>query len=203
MEDVLLRFPYIGEKMFALLDEKSLDNCRKVCKTWKCFIEDPSQKFKWIEIIKGHEKEAHLRFCFVRTPLEYFISGQKPKWSKLKIQDLRAFVEQLNSEKDKSKLIEMFLEKYAELKVELNNRTGLLGMNIFHLASMYRQSKLVNILLKKSANFKIDLNAKDNRGFTALHLYERSKLGKSAFGIAKLHGRQRIANLIKRKLPNL
>ena len=52
MEEVLLRFPYVGEEIFDLLDEKSLENCKSVCKTWKNFIEHPNQKFFWIQIIR-------------------------------------------------------------------------------------------------------------------------------------------------------
>ena len=53
-------------------------------------------------------------------PLKTFIGGPKPNWSKLQIQELKEFVNELNSEKDESKLNEMFVEKYTKLKVELN-----------------------------------------------------------------------------------
>ena len=65
---------------------------------------------------KTHEENVRLQ----HYPLKYFISGgQKPKWSNLRIQSLRKFVNRLNSEKAESKKTEKFLEKYAELKVEL------------------------------------------------------------------------------------
>ena len=111
MEEVLLRFHYIGDEIFYSLDEKSLENCKKVCRTWKNFIANPNKKFIWIQIIKD-EENAFL--------LKNFINGPKPKWSKLGIKALRDFANRLNSEKDKSKRAEMFLKKYAELKVELN-----------------------------------------------------------------------------------
>ena len=99
------------------LDERSLEISKKVCRTWNSFIAlIANQKLKWIQIIKTHEENVRLQ----HYPLKYLISsGQKPKWSNLRIQSLRKFVNRLNSEKDESKKIEMFLEKYAELKVEL------------------------------------------------------------------------------------
>ena len=110
MEELLLRFPYVGEEIFDRLDEKSLGICKKVCRSWKKCIEDPNQKFMWIHIIKGYEEKTFLKtFCF-NIPLEKFISSQKPKWSKLRLQDLREFVKRLNSKKDESKLIELFLD---------------------------------------------------------------------------------------------
>ena len=120
MEEVLLRFHYIGEEIFDLLDEESLEISKKVCRSWNNFIADPKQKFMWIQIIKAHEENVILRHPSLDIgPLKNFISGPKPKWSKLRIQSLREFVNTLKSEKDEYKKIEIFLEKYAELKVEL------------------------------------------------------------------------------------
>ena len=89
MEEVLLRFPQIGENIFEFLDEKSLENGRKVCKSWKNFIESPNQKFRWIKIIKKHEEEITLKKWF-STPCA---------WSGLRIQNLREFAKCLLFEK--------------------------------------------------------------------------------------------------------
>jgi len=59
MEEVLSRFPYIGEEIFVSLDKKSLENCKKVCRTWKNFICNPKQKFMWVENIRLHEKMCY------------------------------------------------------------------------------------------------------------------------------------------------
>ena len=61
MEEVLLRFPHIGEKIFESLDEKSIDTFRRLCRTWKNFIEDPNHKLLWIQIIRGHEKNIRIK----------------------------------------------------------------------------------------------------------------------------------------------
>ena len=98
MEEVLLRFPQIGEKIFEFLDEKSLESCRKVCKPWKNFIESPNQKFRWIKIIKNYEEEIILK-NWISTPCS---------WSRLRIQNLREFAkcllfEKINREKKKKR----------------------------------------------------------------------------------------------------
>ena len=62
----------------------------------------------------------------------------------------------------------MFLEKYAELKVELNSKTKN-GKTIFHCACNWGQSNLANALMIKSTDLKIDLNARDSYGYTAFH----------------------------------
>ena len=90
MEEVLIRFSQIGEKIFNFLDEKSLQNCKRVTKTWKNFIEDPSQKLLCIRFIKNYEKNIHIR---------KYISVQKD-WNGLKSQDLGDFANKLSLEKD-------------------------------------------------------------------------------------------------------
>ena len=113
MEEVFLRFSHLGEGIFDLLDEKNLQKCRKVGRTWKRFIEDPNQKLLWIQIIKKHEKTIYLK-RFISSP---------QKWSKLRIQNLREFAKKL--EKDLVNREEMgcaFLKKYAELGIKLNGK---------------------------------------------------------------------------------
>ena len=115
MEEVLSRFPLIGEEIFLFFDEETLKKCKNVRITWKNFIEDPNQKFKWIQEIKANERNTNIRGNYmlgknyVDIPLKDFISGPKPKWSNLQIQDLREFVNKINYEKNGSKLIEIFL----------------------------------------------------------------------------------------------
>ena len=63
----------------------------------------------------------------------------------------------------------MFLEKYAELKVELNAETKN-GKTFVHCACNWGQSNVANALLMiKSTDLKIDLNARDSYGYTAFH----------------------------------
>ena len=88
MEEVLLRFSDIGEAILDLLNEKSLQNCKKVDRAWKNFIESPNQKFLWIQIIKKHEKDLIIK--------NYITGGPNRIWNKLKINDLRDFAKTLN-----------------------------------------------------------------------------------------------------------
>ena len=38
MEEVLLRFPHLGQKIFKLLSNENLINCKIVCRSWNLFI---------------------------------------------------------------------------------------------------------------------------------------------------------------------
>ena len=54
--------------------------------------------------IKWYEKDAFIISFFSsrkKIPLTSFINGPKPKWSKLKINDLKDFVNRLDSDSEK------------------------------------------------------------------------------------------------------
>ena len=58
MEEVLLRFPHLAEKIFKLLTNKSFVKCQSICKSWTNFIID--QKFFWMRLIQIHVKKGNL-----------------------------------------------------------------------------------------------------------------------------------------------
>ena len=42
MEEILIRFPVVGQKIFKQLDEKNLVQMKKVCKVWHTFLNNDS-----------------------------------------------------------------------------------------------------------------------------------------------------------------
>ena len=54
VEEIILRFPHLGESIFEQLDNESLAKSREVCDFWKIFIDD--QKLPWIRMIKSYIK---------------------------------------------------------------------------------------------------------------------------------------------------
>ena len=154
MEEVLLRFTHIGEEIFESLDEKSIAACRRVCRTWKNFIEDPNHKLLWIQIIRAHEKNIRIK-KYVSSPR---------KWSKLGIKNLRKFAWLISIQNSDVKKEEMFLEKYSEANFKLEAKDKY-GVKLFQWALTNRYFKLAKIHV---LNF--DPNAKSRFGYTALHL---------------------------------
>lgn len=54
MEEIITRFPHLGEQIFDQLTGEDLQRCREIEESWKIFID--SQKFPWIRAIKKHLK---------------------------------------------------------------------------------------------------------------------------------------------------
>ena len=57
MEEVILRFSHLGEKIFTELDNLSLTRCREVSKTWKMFLDQ--QNFLHVRSIQSHIEKKH------------------------------------------------------------------------------------------------------------------------------------------------
>ena len=55
MEEIITRFPHLGEQIFDQLKGKDLQKCREVEESWKIFID--SQKSQWIRVIKKHLRQ--------------------------------------------------------------------------------------------------------------------------------------------------
>ena len=57
MEDVIMRFPHLAEKIFDSLENKSLTTCREVSKSWNNFV--CKKKFFLIRVIEGEVEYFH------------------------------------------------------------------------------------------------------------------------------------------------
>ena len=57
MEEVNFRFQHIGEQIFGCLDNKSLANCKEVCRSWNDFLD--GQKFLHARMILETVKKVH------------------------------------------------------------------------------------------------------------------------------------------------
>ena len=57
IEEMLTRFPHIGEQIFANLDDQNLTKCREVCDPWMTFLD--GEKLIWTRIILSHIEETN------------------------------------------------------------------------------------------------------------------------------------------------
>ena len=109
MEEVLSRFPLLGENIFDSLKGKELFNCRKICKNWNSFID--GKKFYWIQVIETLDKEAVNEW--VGRPLFSGCGGSSASvenkiylklLKKINIEKLREFAKLFLNEEEKSKV---------------------------------------------------------------------------------------------------
>ena len=175
MEEILNRFPQIGEKILLHLDDESLQNCRRVNKSWKRFIENPYQKQLCIKIIKGYENHTHM---------QKYISVYGD-WNVLRCNELDEFTKEVKRTKNKFLMELLFLEKYERTGTKLSAYDER-GLTILHWYTSEVNNPLwkdINYpkiiknqmaakLMGKLQEYDIDINAKQkfNCNSTPLHL---------------------------------
>ena len=161
MEEILLRFPHLSEKIFNLLDNNGLEKSKEVDKYWNVYI--AKQKFYSIRIIK--------------TTMERF---QKvgPEWETLfvkstrkTIRDLQKVVQLFYLEQNVSQgarrctiycsLDEQLFNKYPSSYRSLNIPSGITPL---HIAAYSDDLDLLKTIFERNLE-----NKKDDWGCTPLH----------------------------------
>ena len=175
MEEILKRFPQIGEKIFLQLNDDDLQNCRRINKSWKNFIDNPSQKQVCIRIIQGYEKYTHL---------QKYISTHGD-WNTMKCEELGGLIKEIKRIKNKYRMELIFLDKYVKIGTKLSAYDER-GLGILHWYtsevnnSLWKdvnypkliKDQMVTKIMMKLPEYNIDINAKQkyNCKSTALHL---------------------------------
>ena len=73
MEEILLRFPKLGQDIFNQINDQSLVASRKVNKVWNTFLDN--NRFFWIRVIKSYRRnqvgyEKEWKAILEKIPLE-------------------------------------------------------------------------------------------------------------------------------------
>ena len=138
MEEVVLRFPHLSEKIFAQLDNLGLSRCREVSKTWKTFLDQ--RKFFHIRSIqssfeKKHKIEEPWKKFFNDSNTEMIIllsSAVKEVYSNDAFWNIKKEIDPLHVAAIWG---QKFLYKYIKEKVGDENRKSNLGFTPFHFAA--------------------------------------------------------------------
>ena len=145
MDNVLLRFPHLGEEIFKKLDEdENLAKCHQLSRTCRFFIED--QKFVWIRVIK--------KLC-----------DDQPAF----IDEILMETRQLKINSDSIRNMAINVRKFCKTNLSISR-----GQTLLHFAAMSGEEEIVKKIIKysqlcKGQKFSILTNPKDNRGRTPLH----------------------------------
>ena len=67
MEEVLLRFPHLGDRIFKILSNNGLIQCKMVSKTWYHFITNEKFYKHWKDIFRVVKKLSPVNFVVQHT----------------------------------------------------------------------------------------------------------------------------------------
>ena len=171
MEEIILRFPHLAEKIFQKLTNEGLAKSREVERLWQKFIDERS--YPWLRIVniptilQDGDTYMHLAAQYGQTDIfEMILSEEDNKNPKNGIGNT-AF--HLACSEGCMNIAIILINKSNELAIDLNSKNNH-GWTAFHLACVNGGSEITEMLIKNAAIAEIDLNIKGNGGRTAFHV---------------------------------
>ena len=170
MEEIILRFPHLAEKIFQKLTNEGLAKSREVERLWQKFINE--KNYPWLRIVniptilQNGNTYMHLAAQCGQTDLfEMILSEEDNKNPKNCIGETPFIVA---CTKGHMNIAIILLNKSNEFAIDLNIKDRF-GRTAFHRACENGHSEIVEMLIKNASSTNIDLNIKDRIGCTAFH----------------------------------
>ena len=178
IQDMLLRFPHLPEKIFQKLDIESLFKSREVARSWQNVID--GRNYKWLRIVNIPTILQSLNSYFhlaaetgqiqaFKTALheeegKYIKNELGKRWAKrsLHLAYLQA------CDKGHSNVVKILIENSSALSIDLNTKDADNWTGFIRACDM-GHSNVVKILMENSAALSINLNRKDSGGWTGFH----------------------------------
>ena len=140
MDNVLSRFPHLGEQIFKELKDESLSNCHQLTRACRLFLED--QKFFWIRVIKKLLDDPR----FIKSDRDIMINKVLLKFNS-----------------DSIRNIGNTIREFCTVNLSISR-----GQALLHFAAMCGEIDIVKNLSNEHWFNQLP-NQTDNRGRTPLH----------------------------------
>ena len=169
MEEMILRFSHLAEKIFQNLNDEGLAKCRESGSLWQTFIDE--RNYPWVRIVNIPTILQN-----GRTYLHLAVrNGQIDMVEKIMMNSVEFGID-LNAKDSrlgltafhhtcslgKVKIAELFIDKYLALNIDLNSKCNI-GETSFFFACVFGHTKIAEILVKNSQNIKMELNSQTSK----------------------------------------
>ena len=172
MEELMLKFPHLPEKLFKKLDSESLFKCREVARSWENII--GRRNYPWLRIVNIptilKERNSYLHLAAETGQIEAFKTtiNQEEDENIRNEHDETPFL--VACKNGRFKIVQLLL-KNTDLKINFNAEDNWYGFTAFHFACQRGHFDVVKILLETTAGLNIDLKAKTKHdGNSVFHL---------------------------------
>ena len=157
IQDLMLKFPHLPEKIFKKLDNKSLSKCREVSRSWVNIIDEKNHL--WLRVVniptklKKGNTYVHLAAAAGQIEaLKTALNNEKKTKTKKEFCDTMFHHACKNG---RLNIVE-FLLKITDLKINFNAKSDC-GESAFYLACIGGHSNVVKTLIQNAAVSKIKL----------------------------------------------
>ena len=192
MEEIILRFPHLAEKIFQKLTNEGLAKSREVERLWQKFIDE--KNYLWLRIVniptilQEGNSYMHLAARYGQMDMfEMILCEEDNKNPKNRGGETPFIVACI---KGHMNIVIILINKSNELGIDLDIKDKY-GQTGFHQACREGHSEVAEIIMKNAASTNIDLNVKDNWN------------GSTAFCHACWNGHSEIAKLIMKNAASM
>ena len=169
MEEMILRFSHLAEKIFQNLNNEGLAKCRESGSLWQTFIDD--RNYAWVRIVniptilQNGWTYLHLAVRNGQIDIvEKIIKNSVEFGIDLNAKDSRMGLTAFHHtcSLGKAKIAELFIDNYLALNIDLNSKCNIGEISFFY-ACVFGQTKIAEILVKNSQNIQMELNSQTSK----------------------------------------
>ena len=191
MQDLMLKFPHLPEKILQKLDSESLFKCREVSRPWQNIID--GRNYPWLctvnipTILK--ERNSYLHLASTTGQIEAFkiALNQEGDVNIKNEHDETSF--HLACKYGHFKIVQLLI-KNTDMEIDFNAKENFRGHTGFHFACQRGHLDVVKIIVENKTALSIDLNSK-------------GKINNTAFQVACANGYSDIVKILLENAASL
>ena len=158
MQDLMLKFPHLPEKILQKLDCASLFKCREVSRSLQNIID--RRNYPWLRIVNIptilKEGNCYLNLAATTSQIEAFKTALKDVNIKNEREETPFHLACKNGH---YKIVQLLLVNNS-LEIDFNAKEKYMNFTAFHLACKQGHLDVVKIIVENATALSIDLNAK-------------------------------------------
>ena len=191
MQDLMLKFPHLPEKILQKLDSESLFKCREVSRPWQNIID--GRNYPWLRTVNIptilKERNSYLHLASATGQIEAFKTAinQEDDVNIKNEHDETSF--HLACKNGHFKIVQ-FLIKNTDLEIDFNAKGKSRGCTGFHFACHRGHLDVVKIIVENKTALSLDLNS-------------NGKLNNKAFQVACTNGYSDIIKILMKNAASL
>jgi hypothetical protein len=147
IQDLMLKFPHLPEKIFQKLDSKSLFKCKEVARSWQNIID--GKNYPWLRIVNIptmlKEKHSYLHLAAKTGQIEVFQTALNQEEDKNIKNGVGETPFHLACANGCFRIVQLLLK--TTFSIDINAKTNS-GYTAFHYACLSGHSGVVKILLR-------------------------------------------------------
>ena len=171
IQELMLKFPHLPEKIFQKLNIQSLFKCREVARSWQDIIN--GRNYPWLRIVNIPSilstRNSYLHQAAATGQIEVFKTAFKQEEDKNTKNINEETVFHIACNNGCFEIVQLLLNS-IDMEINVSAKENCARKPNFYLSCQRGNLAVFKISMENPSPLSIDINAKTNSGLTALHL---------------------------------